>query len=122
MSKKIITAAMIVLLLAVVLVSPLGAGCSLFSVQDKSELDLALLEEVWEIIQERYVEPGELDAEALIQGAAKGMVNALDDPHSAYMDPDDYEMFTSGLEGEFEGIGAYAVSYTHLTLPTKLLV
>jgi len=23
------------------------------------------------------------------------------------MDPDDYEMFTSGLEGEFEGIGAY---------------
>ena len=107
MSKKIVTAAMIVLLLAVALVSPLGAGCSLFSVEEESELDLALLEEVWEIIQERYVEPGELDGEALTQGAAEGMVNALDDPHSAYMSPDDYEMFTSGLEGEFEGIGAY---------------
>jgi carboxyl-terminal processing protease len=35
------------------------------------------------------------------------MVDALGDPYSAYMDPEEYEMFTSGLEGQFEGIGAY---------------
>ena len=109
MLKKIVAVVMVVLLLALALIVPVGTGCSLISGQTASEpeLDVTLLEEVWEIIQEKYVEPDELDVEALIQGAAKGMVNALDDPHSAYMGPDDYEMFTSGLEGEFEGIGAY---------------
>jgi carboxyl-terminal processing protease len=100
---------MVVILLALALIAPVGAGCSLISGQttSESELDVALLEEVWAIIQERYVEPNKLDIDALIQGATRGMVNALDDPHSAYMDPDHYEMFTSGLAGEFEGIGAY---------------
>jgi carboxyl-terminal processing protease len=107
MSKRIITAAIVVLMLAMTLISPFGAGCSLFSDQDESELDLALLEDIWETIQERYVEPDEVDVEALIQGAARGMVNALDDPHSAYLTPDYYEMFTTELAGEFEGIGAY---------------
>lgn len=107
MSKKIVTVLMVVLLLALASVSPLGAGCSLLPVQDESELDLTLLEDIWEIIQEKYVEPDELDTEALIQGAAKGMIKALDDPHSAYLTPDYYEMFTTDLAGEFEGIGAY---------------
>ncbi len=99
----------ITLVLLVSLVIPLGTSCSLISGQSTtdSDLDVALLEEVWQIIQEKYVEPDELDAETLVQGAARGMVNALGDPHSAYMTPEDYEMFTSGLEGQFEGIGAY---------------
>jgi carboxyl-terminal processing protease len=99
----------ITLVLLVSLVIPLGAGCSLFSGQSTtgSDLDVALLEEAWQIIQEKYVEPDELDTETLVQGAVRGMVNALGDPHSAYMTPEDYETFASGLEGQFEGIGAY---------------
>jgi len=109
MSKKIVAMVTITLVLLVSLVIPLGTSCSLISGQSTtdSDLDVALLEEVWQIIQEKYVEPDELDAETLVQGAARGMVNALGDPHSAYMTPEDYEMFTSGLEGQFEGIGAY---------------
>jgi carboxyl-terminal processing protease len=107
MLRKITVVLILVFLLVLALFGPLGAGCSLISTQDESELDLTLLEDIWEIIQEKYVEPDEIDVEALVQGAAKGMVDALDDPHSAYLNPDYYEMFTSGLEGEFEGIGAY---------------
>jgi len=109
MSKKIVAMVMIALVLTVSLAITLGNGCSLISGQSttESDLDLALLEEVWEIIQEEYVEPDALDAETLIRGALKGMVDALDDPYSAYMDPDYYELFTSDLAGEFEGIGAY---------------
>ena len=109
MSKKIVAMVMGIVALTASLAISLGTGCSLvpgYSTTE-SDLDLTLLEEVWEIIQERYVEPDELDVEALIQGAAKGMVDALDDPHSAYLSPEQYEMFTTGLEGEFEGIGAY---------------
>jgi carboxyl-terminal processing protease len=107
MLKKIITTVTLVLVLVMASVGLIGTGCSLFSVQDESELDLTLLEDVWEIIQKKYVEPDELDVEALVQGAAKGMVNALDDPHSVFLDPDDYELLTTDLAGEFEGIGAY---------------
>ena len=109
MSKKIVAMVTITLLLTVSLAIPLGTGCSLIPDQKTSEsdLDVALLEEVWEIIQEEYVEPDELDTETLIRGAVRGMVDALDDPYSAYLDPDEYEMFASELSGKFEGIGAY---------------
>jgi len=80
MSKKIIVISMVALVLLLALFSLLGAGCPLFVVQDESELDLALLEEIWEVIQEKYVEPDNIDVEALVQGAARGMVDALDDP------------------------------------------
>ena len=107
MSKKLIIVSMVALVLLLALFSLLGAGCPLFVVQDESELDLALLEEIWEVIQEKYVEPDNIDVEALVQGAARGMVDALDDPHSAYLTPEDYELFATDLAGEFEGIGAY---------------
>jgi carboxyl-terminal processing protease len=109
MSKKIVIVATVVLSLVMGLFFLPGTGCTLITDQTTSEteLDVAILEEIWEILQEKYVEPDELDVEALIQGAARGMVSALGDPYSAYLDPDDYEIFGSGLEGEFEGIGAY---------------
>ena len=107
MLKKIVTTVTLVLVLVMASVGLIGTGCSLFPAEDESELDLTLLEDIWEIMQKKYVEPGELDAEVLIQGAARGMVNALEDPHSAYLNPDDYEMFATDLAGEFEGIGAY---------------
>jgi len=109
MLKKIVAMVMIIVALAASLAIPLGTSCSLIPNQETSDsnLDLAILEEVWEIIKEEYVEPDELDTEALIRGAVRGMVNALDDPHGAYLTPDDYELFTSDLEGEFDGIGAY---------------
>jgi carboxyl-terminal processing protease len=109
MSKRIVIVATVVLSLVMGLFFLPGTGCTLITDQTTSEteLDVAILEEIWEILQEKYVEPDKLDVEALIQGAARGMVSALDDPYSAYLTPDDYELFSSGLEGEFEGIGAY---------------
>jgi len=43
---------------------------------------------------------------ALRQGAIKGMVEALDDPYTAYLDAETYQLSLSGLEGRFDGIGA----------------
>ncbi len=107
MLKKIVMTVTLALVLVMASVGLIGTGCSLFSAQDESELDLTLLEDIWEIMRTKYVEPDGLDAEVLIQGAARGMVNALEDPHSAYLNPDNYEMLTTDLAGEFEGIGAY---------------
>jgi carboxyl-terminal processing protease len=61
--------------------------------------------EAWSIVHEKYVDQP-LDDTALMRGAISGMVRALDDPHSSYMDPLEYEFFQTDLGGELEGIGA----------------
>ncbi len=42
-----------------------------------------------------------------MQGAIRGMMDALGDKHSSYMDPQTYQDANSGLAGEYEGIGAW---------------
>ncbi|MCX7807412.1 MAG: PDZ domain-containing protein, partial [Deltaproteobacteria bacterium] len=53
-------------------------------------------------IEAAYVEPPEL--EALVYGAIRGMVNALD-PHSAFLDPTERAIFEDDTSGHFAGIG-----------------
>jgi carboxyl-terminal processing protease len=61
--------------------------------------------DTYEAIQNRYA-GGDIDQQALIRGAIRGMVDALDDPFSAYLTPDEYSSGLQNLSGQFEGIGA----------------
>lgn len=54
------------------------------------------------MLQENYVE--DVDSKELIEGAIKGMLNALD-PHSSYMDPEDFKDLQIETKGSFSGIG-----------------
>jgi carboxyl-terminal processing protease len=49
---------------------------------------------------------GEIDERRLVEGAIKGVFQALGDPFSGYMTSDEYRGSLSHLSGEFEGIGA----------------
>ena len=91
------------LLMAGLFIIP-AAGCALISVTTGPEPDT--INEAWDIIFKDYVEKDSLDAEALQQGAIRGMVEALDDPYTAYLDADAYQLSLSELEGKFDGIGA----------------
>ncbi|HLE05611.1 MAG TPA: S41 family peptidase, partial [Anaerolineales bacterium] len=62
--------------------------------------------EAWEILHDEYVDQP-LDDGSLVQGAIRGMVDSLGDPHSSYMDPDEYLQANLPLDGEYEGIGAW---------------
>lgn len=53
-------------------------------------------------IEVSHVEPP--DQDRLIYGAIEGMVDALD-PHSAFLDPNEYRILTSDTEGQFGGVG-----------------
>ncbi len=68
---------------------------------------LDLVAEARDVIFRDYVEPEELDTDELNRGAIRGMVEALDDPYSAYLDPEMYQLSLSDFEGKFEGIGAH---------------
>ena len=64
------------------------------------------LGEVWQSLERYYVNKDALDAEELSEGAIRGLLEALDDPHTSYLDAETYELEWSAYEGSFEGIGA----------------
>lgn len=66
----------------------------------------ALLAEIAEVLQTDYVEPEAAASEFLLDGAIRGIFEALNDPHSTYIDPDTFALSSSEFEGAFEGIGA----------------
>ncbi|HEY91409.1 MAG TPA: S41 family peptidase [Dehalococcoidia bacterium] len=107
MYKKVVIVTVGLLITAALVLSPV-TGCELLEGPGtESEPDFVLLKEAWDIVYEEYVEQEKLDAETLVRGAVKGMIDAIEDPYSAYLDPDAYEMSASDLAGKFEGIGAY---------------
>lgn len=68
-----------------------------------SALNKAKLFYVARIIQENYVE--NVASDKILEGAIKGMMNSLGDPHSIYMDPQMYSEFKIGTSGSFGGVG-----------------
>ncbi len=64
--------------------------------------DLRAFSEVFGRIKSNYVE--EVDDKELLQNAIRGMLSGLD-PHSAYLDLDDFKELREGTSGEFGGLG-----------------
>ncbi|MCL5425452.1 MAG: S41 family peptidase, partial [Gammaproteobacteria bacterium] len=58
--------------------------------------------EVFERIKRAYVE--EVDDQTLLRNAMRGMLSELD-PHSAYLDEEEYQSLRESTQGEFGGIG-----------------
>jgi carboxyl-terminal processing protease len=84
----------------------LAAGQGVFA-QKKSSGPLPLEElrtftEIFAKIKNDYVEP--IDDKTLLSSAIHGMLAGLD-PHSAYLEPEDYKQLRQGTTGEFGGLG-----------------
>ena len=60
--------------------------------------------DTYHTINDRYA-GGEVDRDAIVQGAIRGMIEALGDPYSSYLTSDEYHDTLQGISGEFEGIG-----------------
>jgi carboxyl-terminal processing protease len=73
---------------------------------DELETLFAPFWEAWNIVHDQYVDQP-IDDQVLMQGAIRGMMDALGDQQTFYMEPQVYENETSSLQGQYEGIGAY---------------
>lgn len=80
-------------------------GFQLDNIFEQKDVDFSLVEQVYNLINEKYVAKNELDQRALIFGAIRGMVEQLDDPYSVFFDAKETEDFLSSVSGHFEGIG-----------------
>jgi len=68
--------------------------------------DFGIFWEAWDTIKKAYIRGGELDDQKLIYGAIRGLTEALDDPNTVFLSPEDSEKFSEDIQGSFGGIGA----------------
>lgn len=91
-------------------VSPIAAFSSIIDSggHDNSNVraDLSIFWNVWDLLDEMYIDETTLDKQQMVYGAVKGMVAALNDPYTVYMDPNETKDFDQNLMGQLEGIGA----------------
>jgi carboxyl-terminal processing protease len=81
-------------------------GIYIEDLETNVDLDLAHYENVWDTVLDRYLNVNEIQSDSIIDGSIKGMVKALNDPYSSYMNAEETKMFMSDLDSELEGIGA----------------
>ena len=97
---------LISLLSVAILALTFGTGYNLGQIPAGPSDGLETVKQVWNIIFDDYVDRDHLDPDTLSEGAIEGMLEALDDPYSSYLDAETHQLGLSSLEGELEGIGA----------------
>ncbi|MCX6064343.1 MAG: S41 family peptidase [Chloroflexi bacterium] len=65
--------------------------------------------ETWDLVHRQYVDQP-VDDTKLMRGAITGMLAALGDQHTSYMDPSQFTQANTSLSGEYDGIGAWVDS------------
>lgn len=114
--KKTIKISVPQLVISLILVAGLFAGGGFWlakkdspksetsQVQKENAEDLTAVYQLYQTIQQNYYD--DVDKETLVQGALKGMTEALDDPYSTYLDATGSAALNESLADSFEGIGA----------------
>jgi carboxyl-terminal processing protease len=102
---------LIFILVALALALNLVAGARIYlssaqaaEQKDSPDANLEVFANVLEKVRTSYVDGTNLTYRALIHSALKGMVGSLD-PHSEFMDADDYQQLQDDTEGQFGGLG-----------------
>lgn len=61
----------------------------------------------WELINSNFIYPTKIDKKDMSDNAVRALVEALEDPYSAFLDEEENKMLEDEIGGQFEGIGAY---------------
>ena len=109
---KIKMALIILLITAVTFIS--GAGCLMpfapaptgAATPVDQAVSQASVDQAWSLIQQDYVDKSKIDNSKMSGAAIKAMLDTLNDPYTAYMDPETYNLSLTGMQGKFDGIGA----------------
>ncbi len=83
-----------------------GGSVDAQSGDPEAAVNLSILWNSWRLLQKHYIEPAKLEQQKMVYGAVSGMVQAVGDPYSVFMDPSQNQEFKDTLGGTLEGIGA----------------
>lgn len=82
------------------------SGGGLILKDPEQDVDISLLWEVWRLLVHRYVAPEQLQPRPMLIGAIRGLIDAIGDPYTTFLTPEEHQEFRDALQGELEGIGA----------------
>ena len=96
-------------IVAMVVINAVGASLYLHAARSTSEKDLAapnmqMFADVLEKVRTQYVDGKDITYHDLVYSALKGMIGSLD-PHSEFMDADNYQELQDDTQGQFGGLG-----------------
>lgn len=68
------------------------------------QVDTTGLQKIYDTLKSKY--DGDLTDEEVNLGLKRGLVQSIGDPHTSYFTKDEYQQFSSDLQGKYSGIGA----------------
>jgi len=127
-SKVIIFVSLVLVLFFVLVVSfaPIfGSKSAVSRIYDKDDdyyYYLEIFNSVYNTIKSSYVDEDKTSAKTLFQGAIKGMLESLGDPHTAFLTEDNFKELTVETSGKFGGLGIHISSkdgYIYVVSPIE---
>ena len=92
--------------LVVVVLFSVGMIVGKVTAQEELEKKLEVYLQVLTLVKGQYVEKN-LDDTKLVYGSIKGLLEALNDPYTRFMEPQAYKEMRIRLRGSYSGIGIY---------------
>ena len=71
-----------------------------------ADVDYNLLWQAIKIVQDKYIDKGNIDPREILYGAIRGAISASGDDYTEFFDPKTLADFRTELQGSFSGIGA----------------
>lgn len=114
LSKNLLYAALSIVLVLGIFSIGFYAGTEGVGLKKSTEVsastpaDLATFWRVWNLVEERYVPAGPDDVinnDERVLGAIKGMVDAIGDPYTTFLTPEENAQFEESISGKFKGVG-----------------
>ena len=68
--------------------------------------ELKTVWEVWFLLTKEHFDRANFDPEIFTEAAIRGLLQAVDDPHTSYISPGRFGIENDDIHGSFEGIGA----------------
>ena len=68
--------------------------------------ELLAVWEAWALLAREHIDREDLDPAEATEEAIRGVIETLGDPHTHYVAPEEFDIQSQDLQGEFEGIGA----------------
>ncbi len=69
-------------------------------------VDFSLFWDVWNRLEQSYIDKTALNPQKMVWGAISGMVQALGDPYTVFLPPEQQKQAKEDLGGQFDGVGA----------------
>ena len=71
----------------------------------RENIDFSLFWEVWDRLEDSYLDENAIDYSKMVEGAISGMVASLGDPYTVFLPSEENKKSKDDLAGSFEGVG-----------------